>query len=194
MQRIGNARKTTIVAMLFLFMAINFADKAIFGLVAVPLMKDLAISHKEFGTIAGSFFFLFAISGIIVGFISNRVSSKILLCILVIIWSIAQIPIAAGAATIGLLMLSRIVLGIGEGPAYPLALHSCYKWFPDKARTVPTAFIMQGGQVGMLLAGPPGRWSAISRCPTAGARCSGQWPPPDCCGWCCGRCWARKGP
>ena len=154
MQRIGNARKTTIVAMLFLFMAINFADKAIFGLVAVPLMKDLAISHKEFGTIAGSFFFLFAISGIIVGFVSNRVSSKVLLCILVIIWSIAQIPIAAGAATIGLLMLSRIVLGIGEGPAYPLALHSCYKWFPDKARTVPTAFIMQGGQVGMLLAGP----------------------------------------
>ena len=131
-------RRVAIVAMLGLFMAVNFADKAIFGLVAVPMMKELGISHKDFGTIAGSFFFLFAISGIAMGFVSNRVPTKILLCILVVIWSLSQIPIAAGAGTIAMLMAARILLGIGEGPAYPLALHACYKWYPDKARTVNT--------------------------------------------------------
>ena len=143
-----------VVFLLFLFMVINFADKAIFGLVAVPLMEELAIGPQQFGTIAGSFFFLFAISGIVVGFVSNTVSSRLLLVGLVIIWSVAQVPIAMGASTIMALMACRILLGVGEGPAYPLALHACYKWFPDQERTWPTAIVMQGGQVGMLLAGP----------------------------------------
>lgn len=151
-----------VVFLLFLFMVINFADKAIFGLVAVPLMEELAISPQQFGTIAGSFFFLFAISGIVVGFMSNTVSSRLLLVGLVIIWSIAQVPVAMGASTIAALMACRILLGIGEGPAYPLALHACYKWFPDQERTWPTAIVMQGGQVGMLLAGPLVGYLAIS--------------------------------
>ncbi|ARP54281.1 MFS transporter [Alcaligenes faecalis] len=155
-------QRYVVVFLLFLFMVINFADKAIFGLVAVPLMEELAISPQQFGTIAGSFFFLFAISGIGVGFMSNTVSSRLLLVGLVIIWSIAQVPVAMGASTIAALMACRILLGIGEGPAYPLALHACYKWFPDQERTWPTAIVMQGGQVGMLLAGPLVGYLAIS--------------------------------
>ncbi len=147
-------QRYVVVFLLFLFMVINFADKAIFGLVAVPLMEELAIGPQQFGTIAGSFFFLFALSGIVVGFMSNSVSSRLLLSVLVVVWSLAQIPIATGASTIAALMACRILLGVGEGPAYPLALHACYKWFPDKERTWPTAIVMQGGQVGMLLAGP----------------------------------------
>lgn len=147
-------QRYVVVFLLFLFMVINFADKAIFGLVAVPLMEELAIGPQQFGTIAGSFFFLFAISGIVVGFMSNTVSSRLLLVGLVIVWSVAQVPIAMGASTIMALMACRILLGVGEGPAYPLALHACYKWFPDQERTWPTAIVMQGGQVGMLLAGP----------------------------------------
>jgi MFS family permease len=53
-----------------------------------------------------------------------------------------------------MLVACRVVLGIGEGPAYPLALHACYKWVPDHRRNIPTSIIMQGGQIGMLLAGP----------------------------------------
>lgn len=155
-------QRYVVVFLLFLFMVINFADKAIFGLVAVPLMEELAISPQQFGTIAGSFFFLFAISGIVVGFMSNTVSSRLLLVGLVIIWSIAQVPVAMGASTIAALMACRILLGIGEGPAYPLALHACYKWFPDQERTWPTAIVMQGGQVGMLLAGPLVGYLAMS--------------------------------
>jgi MFS family permease len=155
-------QRYVVVFLLFLFMVINFADKAIFGLVAVPLMEELAINPQQFGTIAGSFFFLFAISGIVVGFMSNTVSSRLLLVGLVIIWSIAQVPVAMGASTIAALMACRILLGIGEGPAYPLALHACYKWFPDQERTWPTAIVMQGGQVGMLLAGPLVGYLAIS--------------------------------
>ena len=41
----------TIVLLLFLFMVINFADKAVIGLAAVPIMQELRLTPKQFGLI-----------------------------------------------------------------------------------------------------------------------------------------------
>ena len=67
----------TIVALLFLFMMINFADKAIIGLAGVPIMTELNLTPKQFGLVGSSFFLLFSISAVVTGFIVNRVRSKL---------------------------------------------------------------------------------------------------------------------
>lgn len=41
------------VLMLF-FMFVNFGDKAVLGLTAVPMMKELNLTPKEFGLIASN--------------------------------------------------------------------------------------------------------------------------------------------
>ena len=66
----------TIVVLLFFFMLINFADKAIIGLAGVPIMKELNLTPKEFGLVNSSFFFLFSVSAIITGFVVNHVQSR----------------------------------------------------------------------------------------------------------------------
>ncbi len=155
MQNAGDRRSAAVViALLFVFMLINFADKAALGLVAVPLMRELNLSADQFGLVAGTFFSLFAVSGVAFGFLANRIATKPLLGALALIWTIAQFPLALGTVTMPLLIACRVLLGAGEGPAYPLALHACYKWVPNGRRNIPTAIIMQGGQAGMLLAGP----------------------------------------
>ncbi|MFO1269420.1 MAG: MFS transporter, partial [Rubrivivax sp.] len=40
-----------------------------------------------------------------------------------------------------------------EGPAWPVAVHSVYKWFPDEKRNLPVALFSQGGALGLLIAG-----------------------------------------
>ena len=62
-----------IVALLFLFMMINFADKAIIGLAGVPIMTELNLTPKQFGLVGSSFFLLFSVSAVVTGFIVNRV-------------------------------------------------------------------------------------------------------------------------
>ncbi|MDQ2735982.1 MAG: MFS transporter [Pseudomonadota bacterium] len=142
-----------VTIMLALFMVINFMDKAILGIVAKPLMAELHIQPAEFGLIASSFFLLFSISAICFGFVANRMSSKVVLLMLAAIWGISQFPLAF-AASVPLLFFSRILLGVGEGPAYPLALHACYKWFRNDRRNLPSAVIYQGVTVGLLISGP----------------------------------------
>ena len=83
-----------IVALLFMFMMINFADKIIIGLAGVPIMTDLKLTPKEFGLVGSSFFFLFSISAVVTGFIVNRIKSKTALLVMGIIWALGRHGIA----------------------------------------------------------------------------------------------------
>jgi ACS family D-galactonate transporter-like MFS transporter len=142
-----------IVALLFLFMVINFADKAVIGLAAVPIMQELKLTPKEFGLVGSGFYLLFAVSAVLTGFVVNRVQTRWVLLALGLIWALTQFPILGpvGFATI---LACRVALGAGEGPAYPVALHATYKCFPNELRTLPTAVIAQGGGVGVLVSLP----------------------------------------
>jgi MFS transporter, ACS family, D-galactonate transporter len=142
-----------IVALLFLFMMINFADKAIIGLAGVPIMTELNLTPKQFGLVGSSFFLLFSISAVVTGFIVNRVRSKWVLLIMGLVWALVQFPMM-GTVGIEMLIACRIVLGAGEGPAYPVALHAAYKFFPDEKRAIPSAVIAQGSAVGVVIAIP----------------------------------------
>ena len=112
-----------ITFLLFLFMLVNFADKIVVGLAGVPIMKDLKLDAEQFGQLGSSFFLLFSISAIVVGFIVNRVATRWVLLVLAVIWALAQFPMV-GTVGLGTLMICRIILGAGEGPAPSVATHA----------------------------------------------------------------------
>jgi MFS family permease len=65
-----------ITFLLFLFMLVNFADKIVVGLAGVPIMTELKLEPEQFGLLGSSFFFLFSIAAIVVGFIVNRIATR----------------------------------------------------------------------------------------------------------------------
>lgn len=142
----------SITLLLFVFIAVNFIDKIAVGLLAVPIMNEFKLSPGEFGVVASSFFWLFSISGVVGGFIANKLHAKTILLAMALCWSLVQIPIAISSSIV-VLVIARVLLGVAEGPAFPVAVHACYKWFPDEKRTIPVALIAQGSGVGMLIAG-----------------------------------------
>src|SRR5919112_6105577 len=142
-----------VVGMLFLFMLINFADRAVLGLAAVPIMQELGLTHSQFGLIATSFFTLFSVGGVIGGFLVNRVASRWVLAALALIWSLCQLPMML-SASVAALVANRVALGFSEGPAYPVALHASYKWFANERRAVPTSLIAIGALAGNGIAAP----------------------------------------
>jgi ACS family D-galactonate transporter-like MFS transporter len=146
--------------LLFLFMLINFADKVVVGLAARPIMEELKLTPHEFGLIGSSFFFLFALSAVVVGFLTNRIQTRHILLAMAIVWSLVQFPMLA-TVNLEVLMACRIILGAGEGPAAAVATHAIYKWFPDKLRGVPTAIIAQGSALGVIVAVPALNWIIV---------------------------------
>ncbi|HEY0341308.1 MAG TPA: MFS transporter [Steroidobacteraceae bacterium] len=150
----GETRRAwLIVALVFLFMLINFADKAVIGLSAVPIMRELHLTNIQFGTLGSAFFLLFSLSSVLDGFVANKIRTKPLLLALALVWAAAQAPMA-GAVTFTTLLAARVLLGAGEGPAFPLALHAVYKWFDDTHRTVPTSVVACGAAFGAGIVAP----------------------------------------
>lgn len=102
---------------------------------------------------ASSFFVLFSVSAVIVGFIANRVATRWVLLTLAIVWSLAQLPLLL-ATSVGTLFASRIILGAGEGPTAGVAVHALYKWFPPTRRALPSALYVIGSGLGVFIAAP----------------------------------------
>jgi MFS family permease len=150
-----------VVGMMFFFMLINFADKAVIGITAVNIMDELKLTNTEFGGLNSAFFALFSLSAVLVGFLVNHVKTKWVLAIAALIWALTQLPMI-GTVSFSVLVMSRVVLGAGEGPAYPVALHAVYKWFENGRRTVPTSLVSIGAAVGTGVTAPAITWIMIN--------------------------------
>jgi MFS family permease len=142
-------------------MLVNFADKIVVGLAGVPIMTELKLEPEQFGLLGSSFFFLFSITAVIVGFIVNRIDTRWVLLALSLVWALAQFPMV-GTVGFTTLLICRIILGAGEGPAFSVAAHAIYKWFPDEKRTLPTAILSQGSAFGVILAVPALNWIIVN--------------------------------
>ncbi|MFE6887367.1 MFS transporter [Streptomyces sp. NPDC057694] len=146
-------RAWAVVAMVAVLMAVDFADKQVLGLAADPIRHEFGLDAAAYGMVSGSFYLLFSVSALAVGFVSNRVRTTRLLTVMAVAWALTALPVLV-ASSVPMLYLSRILLGAAEGPAMPVAVHAVHKWFPEHNRAVPTALVQFGGALGVAVAGP----------------------------------------
>ncbi|GAA5201917.1 MFS transporter [Arthrobacter gyeryongensis] len=142
--------------LLFLMM-LSWADKAVLGIAAVPLMKQLGITPEQFGLVGSAMFLTFGVAQIVAAPIANKVSSKWILLVLCLLWSLAQAPILL-FASLPALWASRLLLGAGEGPLAPVLMHGIYKWFPEKKGATPAALAASGVTLGIVAFAPVLAW------------------------------------
>ncbi|WP_111858686.1 MFS transporter [Acinetobacter sp. CFCC 10889] len=142
-----------VTALLMVFQMINFADKAVLGLVAESAMAELGMTSTEFGFIGSSFFFLFAISGVIVGFVAGKIQTKWIILVMGVSWAILQFPMLFGGGAMALL-ITRVILGAAEGPASSISLQHVQGWFEPTARGFPSSMVAAGTTIGPIIAAP----------------------------------------
>ncbi len=153
-------RAWLILAMVVAFMMINYADKSVLGLAAVPLMDELAIDKSTYGLISSSFYVLFSVSGLVVGLLSARWSTRTMLLVMAALWAVAQLP--ALVATVPALVAGRLLLGAAEGPAASMSMHTLYGWFPPGRRGMPSALQIGGAALGTAVAAPVLTWFIVN--------------------------------
>lgn len=119
--------------------------------VAGPLLKEeMGLSATELGLVFSAFAYPYAAMQILGGWLSDKFGPRIVLGVLCFIWSVATIltGLAWGVAS---LVIFRILLGIGEGGAFPTATRAMSYWFPVTergfAQGITHSFARLGGAV-----------------------------------------------
>src|SRR5438034_3770492 len=143
--------------MIFLLLGlgvINFADKAVLGLAAVPIIKEMHLSPTQYGLVSGSLFWLFALSSVFVTAWSDRIGTKKVLALLATSWAIVQVATVFVFSFLALL-LTRVVLGAGEGPSYGTSVSAATPWLPADRRAFGLGVVTFGSAIGPAVFAPP---------------------------------------
>lgn len=142
-----------ILAFAFFGTVLNFADKSVAGYAAIPIMEEFGLNFTQWGLVASSFFWFFAIAGVLGASLSDKVGTKKIMAIMVISWTVIQSGSYLVTGLTGLVLM-RILLGIFEGPYFATAASLITKWFPPERRGIAIALMNSGGTIGGLVMAP----------------------------------------
>ena len=119
--------------------------------VAAPLMaNELGLTKTQLGFVFSIFAYPYTVMQITGGWLADRFGPRLVLLVLCLIWSAATFltGTVGGAAS---LVVMRVLVGIGEGGAFPTATRAMTFWFPPQerglAQGVTHSFARLGGAV-----------------------------------------------
>jgi ACS family D-galactonate transporter-like MFS transporter len=134
--------------------ALNYIDRGAVS-VAAPLIKDeFGLTNERYGVIVSSFYWTYVPALALAGWLADRISVRLLMALGVAIWAVATIGMGfvgtgvAGGVT-GLLLL-RLVMGLGEGVAFPCGSKLIAR-VPEGARGLANVSLSGGLAVGPLI-------------------------------------------
>ena len=97
---------------------INYIDRGNLSIAAPHIKDDLGLSYSQLGLLLSSFFWTYAIFQIVSGWLVDRFPVNWVLALGILLWSAATFGTGL-APGFKLLLVMRLILGIGESVAYP---------------------------------------------------------------------------
>lgn len=149
MQSPSDKGRSLVVLMLMAVLVISVLDKTIFAFAGPQIIDELKLSPEQFGFIGSAFFFLYSISGVLVGFLANRLPSRWILSGMSMVWMAAQIFTAISTSFYAM-VASRMLLGAGCGPGTAVTQHACFKWYAPRDRVLPAAWVQVAIMLGAI--------------------------------------------
>jgi MFS transporter, ACS family, hexuronate transporter len=133
--------------------AISYLDRQTLPVAIKAIGKDIPLTNEQFSALQSAFLlsyaFMYAGGGRLVDFFGTRRA----FIVIMVFWSLACASHAL-AASFGMLIASRFLLGVGEGGGFPAATRAVSEWFPASERATAMGVINAGTAVGAVIAPP----------------------------------------
>lgn len=150
----GSSRRAWgLTSLLVALYVVNYADKAVLGIIAQPLADELGLRSAQIGLVGSLFFLTFTIGGFFAGALDKWLSLRWALVLLALCWAVAMLPLVAVAA-FAVLIVSRLFLGFAEGPSSALLHTAAYSWHPPAKRALPGALLAGAASIAKIAVAP----------------------------------------
>jgi MFS transporter, ACS family, glucarate transporter len=122
-----------VVAALVALAGVTYLDRVCISVLALSIMRDLALTQIQMGYVFSAFTLAYAIFEIPTASWADRIGSRPVLTRIVLWWS--GFTMATGAAfSFGTLLAVRFLFGAGEAGAWPNAARVFSRWIPARER------------------------------------------------------------
>jgi MFS family permease len=137
----------------------DFYDLILFTFLLIPIGRELQLSNIALSYILGASLAATAVGGVIFGVLSDRYGRKRVLQWTILTYSIGTF-LCGFASGIWLLLLFRIITGLGVGGEWATGQTFVGETFPPKVRGRYCAVMQTGAPVGIILASIVGGFAA----------------------------------
>ncbi len=150
---ISNSRRWSIVILLFVATFINYIDRGTIS-VALPLIAhDLHLGPELKGVLLSAFFWSYALMQVPIGWAVDRWNLRYLYTAMFLLWSLSQ-GLTGLAAGLGMLIVFRVLLGIGESVYMPGGVKIISSLFVPRDRGFPSGLFNCGMSAGLAIGAP----------------------------------------
>src|SRR6266850_1422982 len=149
---VTNARRWTIVWLLFAASLINYFDRQTLSYALPILAVDFHLDEVQQGLVSSAFFWSYALMQIPMGMCVDRFNLRWLYAGAFALWSLAQ-GLTGFAGSIAVLMFCRMLLGIGEAIYLVGGTKIVSLLFPLSERGLPCGLFDAGTRTGLVLEG-----------------------------------------
>ena len=135
----------------FLAVFICYIDRVNISVAIIPMQNQFGWSESQVGLILGSFYAGYMVSMTLGGYLADKYGGKKVLGYGLLLWSFFTVITPAFAYSgLWLLILIRVLMGLGEGITFP-SWHAIYaRWIPFNERTRSIAITNSGISVGTV--------------------------------------------
>ncbi|MDR3533136.1 MAG: MFS transporter [Rhodopila sp.] len=135
-------RKRYIVyGLLFTMTLINYFDRTVLSIAMPVLIQQFALTPIAVGYLLSAFIWSYAPCQLPAGMILDRWGTRATAARCIAFWSAAT-ALTGAATSFVFVFFTRLLLGIGESPTFPLAARAIREWAPVKERAL--AFSISG--------------------------------------------------
>lgn len=161
LQDVGaHSRRWTIVGLLFAASLINYLDRSTIS-IALPLIgRDLHLGPETKGILLSAFFWSYALMQVPIGWSADRANLRWLYAATFALWSVSQ-GLTGFAGSLGVLMLFRVLLGVGESIYLPGGTKVVSVLFAPAERGLPCGIFDFGTRMGLVLGGMTIPWLLV---------------------------------
>ena len=145
------------LAVLFAINLMNFFDRQIIGGVGEGIRREWALTDTALGLLATVFTLLYAVVGLPLGRLSDRVERRKILAVGVFAWSVLT-AFSGVARSFGQLIVARLGVGVGEATCSPASTSLIGDLVRPTERARAIAIWMLGLPLGLGLANGAGGW------------------------------------
>ncbi len=131
-------RRWRIAWLLALGVMISYLDRVNISVAQQALHHAFGLTTVAFGYLLGAYSWTYAMLQLPSGVLLDRFGLRRVGVVSSFIWSAATFATAAAQGVVSLFS-SRLLLGVGESPIFPLSAAAVGYWFPEKERGLPTA-------------------------------------------------------
>lgn len=146
-------RRYTVVLLSFVAVFICYIDRVNISVAIIPMAADLDWSPQTQGLVLSSFFVGYLLLQVAGGLLADKFGGKVVLGAGVLLWSLFTV-LTPPAAFLGLgaLLVTRVLMGMGEAVTFP-SIYTLYsRWVPLAERSRAVALANSGIPLGTVFA------------------------------------------